>query len=513
VTITPPDHEIGGDKSSPLPLRARTARAAFSSGGGEFASRIGLIVLSIVTARLLEPREVGFLGASVIVIGIISVLGSFAETAAVTLPRDREEAPLAIAATAYRAAFILAALAGTVVVVLWVGLREFREGAADVAFLVAILSVTLLLEIIGTYPRVVLQRDLDLDFIAIAQFLQAFTYICLALALLSNGGRARSVAVAQDIATGVATMAIWIRLMLRQKHTSLRLPRSDEWREVGRRAGGLAAGLIGGFLCERVDNLMVAASIGTTAMSYYSMAWNASHTPANIVGRAISFVLVPTLAHITDDPPRIMRALTECLRYSYFLLAPGCAILFVSSREIVLLVLGEKWLPLVPCLKIMCVSVLSVPLLLACTALLIASGRAILTSIATGIHFLLLVVVIPIVAKKWGIAGAAYGELSCVVVLTSVLWVITKRATTLLNVSVLRRPALFIAAATCAAMVSVATRNVFVASLPRFLMTSIVTFASYVAFVTVFGERSAIFSMGDLLRTMLRRSTPEAEAR
>src|SRR5262249_60087011 len=109
--------------------------------------------------------------------------------------------------------------------------------------------------------------------------------------------------------------------------------------------GKVFVGGFAGYLNGRVDNLIVSASIGPASMSYYSMAWNTSRTPANVFARAINFVLVPTLARIQDDPTRAQRALRECVRNSYLLLAPTCSILFLTAPALHEYVVGSTWLP------------------------------------------------------------------------------------------------------------------------------------------------------------------------
>ena len=113
-------------------------------------------------------------------------------------------------------------------------------------------------------------------------------------------------------------------------------------------------------------------------MAYYSMAWNASRISANVFNRAIGFVLVPTFARLQDDPERIRRGTDECVRFSYLMLPPLAALLFACAPQLTELVLGSRWLPLVPCLRVMSVSILFTPLVATAAALLVGvPGRTI----------------------------------------------------------------------------------------------------------------------------------------
>src|SRR5262245_16992612 len=94
-------------------LRFKAARAAVTSGGAELVNRIVAVMLSIATARMLDPRGVGVLGLAVIVTGVISMIGCYPETAAVAIPERKKHGKFAIAAMILRmltVTFLLALL-------------------------------------------------------------------------------------------------------------------------------------------------------------------------------------------------------------------------------------------------------------------------------------------------------------------------------------------------------------------------------------------------------------------
>src|SRR5258705_9256506 len=117
-------------ESQPEPLRHRTARAGMVSGGAEVVTRVLTVALSIATARALEPGEVGALALAVIVIGIVSVVASYAETAAIVSRSEASDGQYAFAAALIRGA-ITVVLLTTVVTALPVTTRLLagKEGA------------------------------------------------------------------------------------------------------------------------------------------------------------------------------------------------------------------------------------------------------------------------------------------------------------------------------------------------------------------------------------------------
>ena len=491
----PPTH-------SSRPLRYGTTRAALASGTAQIITRVLTVVLSVATARTLEPREVGILGLAVIVIGVISMIAYYPETAAVAA-RDAEASDqYAIASVAIRAGAIALLLASVMAAfpILSQYLLGKESGGGPLRDLIGVLAWVPILELASGYPRVLLQRRLDLNCVSLANFIQPLVFVTLAVSLLWNGYGYLGVAWASVVGAGASTVFLWWRLISRGWAKWDGWPSSAIWREVFLSSSRVFLGGFGGFLGERVDNLLVSGAIGPTAMSFYSMAWNGSRTPANVFGSTIGFVLVPTLARIQDEPARVQRAIRESLRHSYLLLAPACAVLFVSAPLLVSYILGAKWLPIVPCLRVMCFTVVVIPILHACNALLVGSGRAHLTGISTAVHLITLGTLMPVLARNWNLLGAAYADLTAMFVMTVTLCATARIATRQLRWEVVSVLALPLVAATLAAVLAWSLAGYLLDDFVRLIGQVISCLVSYLVFIIALGGRATLFDLIALLR-------------
>ena len=508
-----------GEKAEPIsgtgaPLSYSIARAALASGTAHTITRVLAVVLSIASARALEPREVGVLGLAVIVVGIISMIGAYPEMAAVTARGDEDDNKYALAAVAMRGAAItlllvsvlasLPAMAGY--------LAEKEVAAGEMRELLGILIFVPVLELVSGYPRVILQRKLDLNYISGANLLQPVLFVGLAVYLLWRGHGYTAVAWANLFGTAAAALFLWSRLWLSGRLRWQGWPARPIWRETARGASRIFVGGFGGFLGERVDNLLVAGVVGATGMSFYSMAWNGARTPANTFGGTIGFVLIPALARIQDEPSRVERAIRESLRYSYLLLAPVCALLFVSAPLIVTYILGDKWLPLVPCLRVMCFTVITIPVLFAAGALLTGTGRAHLMGIAMLVHLLVLVATILPLANRWGIVGAAAGDLMAMVASTVVLCVTARKATGQTRWDLMSNLAVPVAAAIAAAVLALIAGAGLAQSPLRLICEVAIIAGGYTLFITLLGGRARLFDLFSLLRSVARRRVLPVES-
>ncbi len=496
-----------------VPLRNGTARAALTSGTAEVITRVLAVVLSIATARVLEPREVGVLGVAVIVAGVVSMIGYYPETAAVAARGNYGDSDYALAASIIRACVIVCLLCAAALT--FSPLAELLLGkeanANQLRQLLAILLCMPVLELIGGYASVILQRRLDLSYIAGIQLVQPVVFVSLAITLLIKGYGYIGVAWANIIALAITTAGLWFRLWRQRLLAWQGWPPLGALRETFFGSTRILAGGFGGYLGERLDNLLVAGAIGPTAMSFYSMAWNAARTPAIVFARAISFVLVPTIAQIQKDEARVQRAIGECLRHSYLLLAPVCAALFVSSPLLVSFVLGTKWLPLVPCLRIMAITVIVAPLLYTSGALLIGTGRAQLIGIATIAHLAALMLLVPILANRWGIIGAAYADMAATAILTVVLSVTAWRASRHINWRLIFTILLPMVAALSAGVAAWSIGASIPTDAARLIGELGMFLTGYPLFIFIFGGRARLFDLTAILRGVFRRSAVPAQ--
>ena len=188
----------------------------------------------------------------------------------------------------------------------------------------------------------------------------------------------------------------------------------------------LFVGGFAGFLSGRLDNLLVSSAIGVAKMSFYSMAWTASRLPINALSRAVYAAVVPVLARVRDDGSKVQETIDELVKSSFALFAPAYALLFLVAPDAVGLLLGPLWTPVVPCVRIMCIAGLLAPISQAAGVLLGATGKGHLWGIASGIVIVYQILVIPEVAYRWGVIGAAWADAGAAGVAAVAGWLLAR---------------------------------------------------------------------------------------
>ena len=99
-----------------------------------------------------------------------------------------------------------------------------------------------------------------------------------------------------------------------------------------------------------VDDVMVKLIMGTAALGYYSKAFRLPHYGFSIQA-ALSTLVYPAFS-ATRDEDHLCRAYGHAIRYSAYLLVLPVVMILSHGREIVIVLFGERWLPITVPFKI-----------------------------------------------------------------------------------------------------------------------------------------------------------------
>lgn len=113
---------------------------------------------------------------------------------------------------------------------------------------------------------------------------------------------------------------------------------------------------IGNFVAGQVmqiDNFILGTVSGTTALGYYDRAYRIAQWPALLLNAVIGRAAVYTYSQLRDDRERLERSSTMMLWISANVAAPVALALFLSAPDLVPLLFGAQWLPVVPILRIL----------------------------------------------------------------------------------------------------------------------------------------------------------------
>ena len=98
------------------------------------------------------------------------------------------------------------------------------------------------------------------------------------------------------------------------------------------------------FVTNMADNIMVGRLLGSAALGNYSLAFNISSTPIQVLVFALGNVLFPAYAEInTERPKQLEQAFVRVFGLSLLMLLTITVMLFLVGEEIVRLLFGSRW--------------------------------------------------------------------------------------------------------------------------------------------------------------------------
>jgi len=101
------------------------------------------------------------------------------------------------------------------------------------------------------------------------------------------------------------------------------------------------------------DNFLIGKFLGATNLGFYSRAYSLVTLPTMRLGVMISSVLFPSMSAIKEDKPRIRLIYLKLLRIVTAIVFPLMGLVLLSAEEIVVLLVGNKWLPSVGLIQIL----------------------------------------------------------------------------------------------------------------------------------------------------------------
>ncbi len=108
------------------------------------------------------------------------------------------------------------------------------------------------------------------------------------------------------------------------------------------------------FLINQGDDIFVGKVLGVTLLGFYQLAYRISNMPATEITHVVSQVTFPAYSKLQDHEGKIKRALTKTLKLTSLITIPLASGICILAPEFTKVFLGEKWMPMVPAMQVMC---------------------------------------------------------------------------------------------------------------------------------------------------------------
>ena len=381
------------------------AQRTISSISWNFIGNLGQIAVaflrSILLARLLPVETFGVYAWAHSVVALTGVLSDFGLGGAFVHRAPETENEEHAAAVQFTFQIILTTL-WTVGLLVWMHFLV-EDGGRRTALLWTILTAAIGSQLTRT-PRLILARRVVHRRLALVQLLNTLLSSVVAVVMAVQGATL-SALLATDVITlliNIVGFYLW-RPVWRPRIT---------WDPAAMRyffkfgLSNLTARALLKAL-DRLDDLWVGASLGDIAMGFYARAYSFATYPRKILAAPINMVSSGTYAELKGHRKRLSRAF---YRTNAFLIRSGfllAGVLWLAAPEIINLLIGEKWLPMLGAFRLMLVYTMFDPMKTTVANVFIAVGKPTKIVKARVVQLVILILGLFLLGPRWDISGVA----------------------------------------------------------------------------------------------------------
>lgn len=326
---------------------SRAARSAFFwVASTSVAWQLCSWALTLLTARILTPEDYGIAALPGTVIPYLVLVGN------VKLDIWMVQAK-AIDERAERAMLTLALLTGTLATTIALIAAPFIAAfynRPDLDGLFALCSLTFVFQSIQLVPEAMLKRELRFKAVSLISLV-----VNLSQGVITLGGAY----------LGFGYWALVLGVICRQALRAAAIlyvrpwPRGFVWDtvlfrqalEYGLPAAGAAALAI---IFTTADEVVIGKLFGTEVLGFYSMAFFFSQLPMSKIQMVIGSLLVPFYSRVKNAGHEVAPMFLRVSRAVFAVAAPSLVGLALVAPDAVQIILGEKWLPMSPALRVLC---------------------------------------------------------------------------------------------------------------------------------------------------------------
>lgn len=385
---------------------------------------IGLnLFFSIVLARLLLPEHYGVLAMATVYATLVGLAREWGIASAILYKKDEVEKT---AQTLFWLQMALAA--GSVLVVFLSYPLVVKVYGSTLWGALLILTLSGVVQAVGVVPKTLLEKEISFKGLSVVEVAAIGFSGAVAIWMAKNGFGLWSLAAQRFLEIAFRTAGAW----------GLR-PWIPAWgwdKQIVKwffKTFGWPIWLSGiaSLLLFQFDKFIVGNLIGTESLGFYAKAFSLASLPTGMVTGIVSRVTFPVYAQYQDQKEKLTRAFSLVTAGMWRLALPISLGLVLSARELVEIMIGVGWLPMVPIFQLLLIYSM-VRVLLDDTGPFLSGGlgQPALTTKALFLQAIILVVISPLLVWRWGASGEAVA-VSVVAVggIAYIYWHIARRLT------------------------------------------------------------------------------------
>lgn len=348
-------------------LKSSAVNGAIWTGIEKFSRQAVQFVIGIILARVLSPDDFGVIGMLAIFIAIAQTFTDSGLSSALIQKKDRTEVDCSTM-------FFFSIGAGVLFYLLLYATAPLIADFYNMPILTDVTRVVALSIILSGLTAVQNARlTIDLRFrtLSLISIISMVVTGATGLALAYSGWGVWALvfqALAGQIVTSVCT---W--------YCSRWMPKLEFSMTSFKQLWGFGSKLLVSGLINTIYGnlytLVIGKKFSSAEVGFYNRGNHFALLPAQTVQDMAIKVNFPILAKMQDDDERLLGAYKKLLTVPLYILYPVLVCMAVTAEPLVIVLIGEKWLPCVPIMQVLCIGYMFTPLTHINLNLLYVKGR------------------------------------------------------------------------------------------------------------------------------------------
>lgn len=383
-------------------VATRAVRSTLYVALNTYVSVAVTFVSSIILARLLEPSHFGIVALANFFLGLLGRVRELGLNQALV----HRQINLKEAYSVHFILHLLLAFLNLLLVLVAAPILASRyPGEPQMVQVLIVLAVFVIFQAASQTQQIAFEKELLFRYTTVINIFALIVSSVVAVAMAYKNYGVWSLVAGNTASTFLIFLGLWVF-----RPWKLRLQFNKEIAKWFLRFGFyLWIGAMVTFILFQYSDFVVGTLLGAATLGFYAKALKFAELPNSMVTSVISRVALPTYSKLQGDKAKLQGSFNLVLRNVVRISLPLTLVLFFTAREFTLVLIGEKWLPMVPIFKFLILYSFLRAIFDDAGAFLTAIGRPKIVSKYISLQAIVLLGLSPLMVSVFGVNGAAIG--------------------------------------------------------------------------------------------------------
>lgn len=381
-----------------MSLGQKAAKGTLWVMSGTYIIQIVSFFSNILLMRILAPEQFGVLALAMFFLTFGQKLGGFGYNHALIHRRDELEK----AVPTHQFLHIFTSL----IVLLMIGIAfPFIKIHYDplTAVVLLVLGFSNIVQSSGHTPRILMEKNLSFSSVIKVNVISSIASNIISIFLAISGAGIWALVGRQVLADLIATCGYFVT----SKNGFKIIYNKGMIKWYFKFGSYLWLAGLATLITLRFDDFLVGTMISMEQLGYYARAYALACLPTTMVAHVIAKVAFPLYSKLQEDREKLSEAFSNTMRMIVVLTLPLAIGLAILAEEFVLLLFGQKWLPMVKMLQLLLIYSSLRPMFDNTGELFTAIGKPKIAGIILLIQAGAVLLLCPLMIWLWQASGAA----------------------------------------------------------------------------------------------------------